>query len=1156
MYTRGMRKLRIGLGALALSLSMTAASNAPAFTTRFHIKLANDVRKALIQNGGSGVPLRFGNHTVVLKSEDVDALTNHPLEFRAGAVGPDNMAFPGMTDPSHAIGQRPYEQCELLYQEAMLPAERAYALGCFLHGSTDAVAHHYVNFMTGETFTLTPITTGRQASWSNVVRHIIAENMVQEAAFTLSPESFKGSELGHTIPKSFVERAYFSEQSPLWKMMAAHPSERFEATLLANPGALLTVLVPKAKLSTAEALVLTPRFLRFLDDERKNVKTSIEKSIADLQNAGTPNGATLGVKAGVDGKLGTTDDTTACSASCPSLYAKYKTYVALLAPRYDAANKPLPPAFDKISDKLHDDLFEFMPAYLQVVENLSNELNAPLAPGGDGLTLEKAKVVQLFQPLNTWADNLTTIDYQALSAAVVPQWIQDLQKALQTVGVNVSIPSLIAGLLDPVVTPIKDAIKAYVIDEATTYIEDLVTEYKAKYAAVHPEYVQRLTQAAPAGQAGTFLDQLFDSGLYGHSFNIAATAIADHRAVLPAGSDPLVGPASFDASHTPSWMQVGVCDYLRTAVFPLGLEAKGLMSLWKSGAVLPAQVAENSPVECHDGSLSAFTPSPSAGVCKLTSLDTLLTDPTHRGTVSRAHPPLPGAPEVDCANLTIQGLPTPPSGTGGAGAGTGTGGAGGDSGNGGSSAGGGTASGKPTGGDEAGSCGCRTPRPAPGSGSGLSLLALGALLLARRRRARAPAALALLVGISGCGAGDGGSGGTANGGGSGGAGGSGGTVSGGTGGTGGGSGGAAGSGGSAGSGGVAGGGGASGGAGGTGGGSGGAGGTGGSAAAALLAELGKSVWHGKQTRAGKQRGYQVEFDAVNLFWAETRNPYGPARKRQLRIMQVQSDGKTVNTTITVPAGWPSDTDNGKKETFTVEVLAGPPKQLRVTQGTQVEVFDAGPWPAPTTGLTAIVRAFSSNGAMANAYCESSSLTAPNRAVIWEFARGKSAEPILGEDIVSGVPLTQWKDPTGLNQFAITNVPGFDQLGGTLLSDQFNFIVLYLGTVNHTAGTLSLREKDDAVGDGLWAWLGSGVGSANSADVFLEVHGHGTPDLTADAPSATFATQDLPFEAMLMRCNDALVDRDLEVSQGGGTWKAVTTSITKPKIDTKLFPPAL
>ena len=27
-----------------------------------------------------------------------------------------------------------------------------------------------------------------------------------------------------------------------------------------------------------------------------------------------------------------------------------------------------------------------------------------------------------------------------------------------------------------------------------------------------------------------------------------------------------MGPASFDASHTPAWMQAGVCDYLRQAI--------------------------------------------------------------------------------------------------------------------------------------------------------------------------------------------------------------------------------------------------------------------------------------------------------------------------------------------------------------------------------------------------------------------------------------------------------------------------------------------------------------------------------------------------------------------------------------------------------------
>ena len=31
------------------------------------------------------------------------------------------MVFPGMTDPSHALGQQPYDQCELLYQAAEHP---------------------------------------------------------------------------------------------------------------------------------------------------------------------------------------------------------------------------------------------------------------------------------------------------------------------------------------------------------------------------------------------------------------------------------------------------------------------------------------------------------------------------------------------------------------------------------------------------------------------------------------------------------------------------------------------------------------------------------------------------------------------------------------------------------------------------------------------------------------------------------------------------------------------------------------------------------------------------------------------------------------------------------------------------------------------------
>ncbi len=334
---------------------------------------------------------------------------------------------------------------------------------------------------------------------------------------------------------------------------------------------------------------------------------------------------------------------------------------------------------------------------------------------------------------------------------------------------------------------------------------------------------------------------------------------------------------------------------------------------------------------------------------------------------------------------------------------------------------------------------------------------------------------------------------------------------------------------------------------------GGVGGSGGGAAA-LITALGKSKWSGMQTRAGKQRVIQMEFDAGSLFWAEVRNPFGPARLRRMRVMQIASDGKTVDTTVTVPAGWPSDPDNGKKETFGIEVKAGTPRTLEVTQGGTTEIFQEGAWPAPTSGFTAIARVFATSGAMDNAFCGSSVLTAPNRGVIWNFARGKSTEANLGEDIVAGAQLSQWKDPTNNNQYAVTDVPGFSQNGGTLLSDQFNFIVLYLGTVTHSGGSFGLRELDDDVRDGIWAFLGSNVGSSSTSDVFLEVHGKATADLTGDMPSAVFPAQDLKFEAMVLRCNKALQDIDIQLNQG--SWKAVSSATTKPQIDNTLFPPAL
>src|SRR5689334_12449769 len=114
------RFLRLLAAAACLAMVVLGSPrSADAFSTRVPIAFANDVRDALIAGGGKTIDLKLGDGVVKLKDEDARAIVGFPLAFRAGAIGPDNMIFPGMTDPSHAIFQRPFEQCDLLYRAAL-----------------------------------------------------------------------------------------------------------------------------------------------------------------------------------------------------------------------------------------------------------------------------------------------------------------------------------------------------------------------------------------------------------------------------------------------------------------------------------------------------------------------------------------------------------------------------------------------------------------------------------------------------------------------------------------------------------------------------------------------------------------------------------------------------------------------------------------------------------------------------------------------------------------------------------------------------------------------------------------------------------------------------------------------------------------------------
>jgi hypothetical protein len=1037
--------------------------------------ISNKVREALIADGKNSIRLKFGTYDVRLSDDDKRVLIEQPLSFRAGAVGPDNMAFPGMTDPSHAIGQKPYVQCQTLYEQALTDPERAYAIGCFLHGVTDAIAHHYVNFMTGETFTLTPITAARQSNYSNVVRHIIAESMIQKAAFKLDPAAFSLSQLTHAIPKEFVQRTYLNPTNPVWQVMGHHAKAKYEAAVAAQPNASIVTIVQGLDVAIADHLVLSPVYLARIDQARQQIATDIMTAVSTMQNRSTPDGATLQVTAGSDGKMGTSDDGTACTVSCADLYAKYFTYVALLAPRQDAQGRPLPSAVEKISDKLRDDLAGFLPAYMSTIESLSLKLNAPLgstSKGTEGFDVSPAEIDIMFKPLTDWADRITMLDYQAVINAVVPDWLLSLQNALQKVGINVSIPNIVKALLDPFVRPIKDALKAYVIDKAKTFITDLTTQYKAQLDAVLAEYDARLKLYAGAGLSGTPLDHFFEAGLFGHAFNFAAATIANHAVALPL-SDELggIGPASFDASHTPAWSQAATCDYLRGPIFPLGIEVSALLSV-RSDKDYIAQTMGDSPVECHAGSLSMFASMPSPETCDLVDTPSLIADGMHRGSPTRAYPPQYSSSMPSCQNIVVPGLPEPPPSA-----------------------------------PVATGCSCQigtADRPAP-LGYLLVAGALWGLFQLRRRRllARGLSGLAVAAMVLGSGCG-------------------------------------------------------------------------GTPPTmmemipdpmtppkqVLMNALKDSVWSGKQMRSGKERAIELRFRTTDLFWAETRNPFGPARRRELRVFSLEEDGSTVRSTITqTPDGADAARPLGKQETWKIEVVAGTPRKLKLTNQENpslLEEYTEGAWPAPTDGLTATVRVFSSSGAAYDAFCGKSVIVgSPDHATIFDTARGRSAETLLGVDLMAGAKLLRWRDSSGANRFAVTDVPNFSDLGGTLLSDQANFFVHYQGRINHPGGAFQIRENNDEVADGIWAFATTAqVGSKNVNDLFLEVHSLATPDLTGDTPSKTLAAGPVDIEIIVLRCAQQIKDIDIELRLNGGAYQLVGNVSSSPTINDTLFPPAL
>jgi len=207
------------------------------------------------------------------------------------------------------------------------------------------------------------------------------------------------------------------------------------------------------------------------------------------------------------------------------------------------------------------------------------------------------------------------------------------------------------------VREIRNALIDEVRDRAVAFVDELRREYDLGRGGWETDVNDGLSASAPPALGGHALDQPLDSGLLAYAFNLTAASLANHEVLLVA-ADPIgSGPASFDASYTPEWTQIGVCDYLREAVFPYGTGLRPLLSVQEGATIYLGVVPSDSPVECHDGSLMSFG-TPGAESCAHVTLDALLVDP--HGSLTRAYPPAHASGMPGCRGLVVPGLPDPP----------------------------------------------------------------------------------------------------------------------------------------------------------------------------------------------------------------------------------------------------------------------------------------------------------------------------------------------------------------------------------------------------------------------------------------------------------------------------------------------------------------
>lgn len=738
------------LAGIAALIALALPSVSEAFTVKVHIFLANAIREDLVRNWNeTGVPrIRLMQpdgataRYVRISAQDAEAIRDNPEFFRGGAIGPDNTVMPGLTDPSHAWMFTPFSQCQKLLESSQNPSERAYALGCFLHGVSDNTAHHLVNFFTGETFTLTPTESARdgELQWSllNVVRHIMTESRFEGAIAASVPDAFAPANMQHRIAVDLYRRTYLDPNDQgrgLWHWFSGDLVARKNDALAA---AQLEGIDPtdtlELSIETIRERGLGRRLDRRVIDAYINfLKTGSPVDIVQPHSMAPADYVLMLPEIVEDtrrflevAKIQGEDDLRAIEAEwtagscgtilhpCLSIVLKRRLYQHLFA----ATEGGGPSRMAQAVARKNQELDGIVTGYIQTIERMSN-----LVTGTGIQHATPAQIQEALAPLSDAIGRVTDFPYDIL----FPQWAV-------TIIDNVK---WIKGLMEGCFALIKAELKARVVDFIAKHLEEI----KAALIAMEPQILRDIQAGIEAVKARikeqigeevyrqVGLDFTPADGMLGYptqsvwamnAFNSVAGAMGNQEVVFMnrATSFHGGGPVSFDASYQLEYNQMAICEDLRQIFYPCGTSAGEMLQPdFHKCHALPQAQQLNPPVECHRFDATHFAESPTPEDCDLVSLDDLVSpNDGHVGSYTAAFPPsLVERPPV-CID---------PFGDLSAGGGAG----GGDLEK--SSAG--------LGGDGSSSffgdagCSAAPAREAPGA-AGLALFALAALLVVRSRR--------------------------------------------------------------------------------------------------------------------------------------------------------------------------------------------------------------------------------------------------------------------------------------------------------------------------------------------------------------------------------------------------------------------------------------